>query len=186
MIAQEVALRHPDRVGALILQSTTGGAPRADFVPAAGAAALVRGLVRPERDPELRLDRVLRLITSDRWVDSLTPGDPMLEPLREAMREPATPRGFAFQLGAAVRHSTWSRLPRIAVPTLVQHGTADKLISARAGRALARAIPSAQLELLEDTGHAIGLERPETAVHAADFAASHNDLLGSRLATAPT
>ena len=44
-------------------------------------------------------------------------------------------------------------LRRIQCPTLVIHGKADKLMPTSAGEAVAQAIPSARLELIEGMGH---------------------------------
>ena len=44
-------------------------------------------------------------------------------------------------------------LRRITVPTLVIHGTRDKLVSPSGGRATARAIPGARLMTIEGMGH---------------------------------
>jgi pimeloyl-ACP methyl ester carboxylesterase len=41
----------------------------------------------------------------------------------------------------------------IVSPTLVVHGTADKLVPPSGGRATARAIPGARLLLIEGMGH---------------------------------
>jgi pimeloyl-ACP methyl ester carboxylesterase len=44
-------------------------------------------------------------------------------------------------------------LRRIAAPTLVIHGSADRLVSVSGGRATARAIPGAQLMIVKGMGH---------------------------------
>jgi pimeloyl-ACP methyl ester carboxylesterase len=44
-------------------------------------------------------------------------------------------------------------LASVKVPTLVIHGTADPLVSAEGGKDTAKAIPGAQLMLIEGIGH---------------------------------
>ena len=46
-----------------------------------------------------------------------------------------------------------AELRRITAPTLVVHGTADKLVAPSGGRATARAIPGARLLKIEGMGH---------------------------------
>jgi 3-oxoadipate enol-lactonase len=54
-----------------------------------------------------------------------------------------------------------ARLAGIRAPTLVVHGTADRLLDAVNGELLARLIPGARLELLEGAGHMFFWEQPE-------------------------
>jgi pimeloyl-ACP methyl ester carboxylesterase len=65
------------------------------------------------------------------------------------------------QLSAIVAHDTSERLGEIEVPTLVVHGTADRLMESVNGELLARLIPGARLELLEGAGHMFFWEQPE-------------------------
>jgi pimeloyl-ACP methyl ester carboxylesterase len=132
MVAQELALRYPARVGAMVLAATTGGLPRIGFYRLTGLAGLVAG-----RGP------------------AASPADP------------TAARGNLFGLMAAAAHSSWSRLPFLRVPVQVQHGSADPLISPRAGRALAATIPGAELQILDGAGHALILERPDDSMNRA-------------------
>ena len=64
------------------------------------------------------------------------------------------PTGTARQLMAIMASGDRTEeLRRIHCPTLVIHGKADKLMPSAAGEAVARAIPSARLELVEGMGH---------------------------------
>jgi pimeloyl-ACP methyl ester carboxylesterase len=53
------------------------------------------------------------------------------------------------------------RLPRITAPTLVVWGTGDRFAQPLYARIFGEKIPSARLEMIENAGHLIGLERPE-------------------------
>ena len=44
-------------------------------------------------------------------------------------------------------------LHRVTAPTLVIHGTADKLVAPSGGRATAKAIPGARLVMIDGMGH---------------------------------
>jgi 3-oxoadipate enol-lactonase len=154
MIAQEMAIRFPDRVRALVLGGTSHGGPRAVLpsprvaaaltsrgAPAAVRAELVgRALFTPEfrqREPEL-VRRYLALLGRHR-----TSG-----------------RGLLSHLTASTYHDTRARLGRIVAPTLVLHGAQDELTPVGNARLLAAAIPDAELGLVP-AGHAYLLEQPE-------------------------
>jgi pimeloyl-ACP methyl ester carboxylesterase len=164
MVAQELALRHPTRVGALVLAATTGGLPRIGLFRPAGLARLMSGWARRASKSEDRagaVRRALRLAVSDEFARLAGPADPAWQAVEQMLIDPATTRGNLYGLLAAAAHSAWSRLATIRVPVQVQHGSSDRLISIRAAHALAAAIPHAELEVLHGAGHALILERPD-------------------------
>ena len=57
----------------------------------------------------------------------------------------------------------FDRLPRITAPTLVLHGTEDRVIAPGNAELIARRIPGAELRWLEGAGHLFWLEQPERA-----------------------
>ena len=64
------------------------------------------------------------------------------------------PAGPGRQLAAILAAGNRTpELRRITAPTLVIHGTADRLVSPSGGRATARAIPGARLMPVEGMGH---------------------------------
>ena len=151
MIAQTLAAREPELVGSLAsIMSSTGSRTRGQ-----PALALYRFLLK--RAPEEReafvayIERVFEAI-----------GSPGFERDREALREMAElsferdPDRSASgrQLGAILKSGNRTKLlRRIRVPTVVIHGTADKLVRPSGGRATARAIPGAHLVRIEGMGH---------------------------------
>ena len=162
MVAQQLALRHSDRVEALVLQSTSAGMPRLDFVPTSGLARL-GGLLRARMTDVSREERAraaLRLLTTDAYARSARLDDRRLAPLLAAMETGVSPVGYLAQLRAALRHRGWKELHRITAPTLVQHGAEDQIVSAAAGRAMAERIADARLEVYEGAGHLLAVERP--------------------------
>lgn len=58
------------------------------------------------------------------------------------------------------------RLPRIAAPTLVVWGTHDRFVPPLHARLFAERIPNAQVEMIENAGHLLGLEKPEPYARA--------------------
>jgi pimeloyl-ACP methyl ester carboxylesterase len=62
------------------------------------------------------------------------------------------------QVSACMDHDTTDRLHRIATPTLVLTGTADRLVSPRHSDLLAARIPGARLVHIPDGSHGLNLE----------------------------
>ena len=69
---------------------------------------------------------------------------------------------------------TFDRLPEITTPTIVLHGTEDRLIAPGNAELLASRIPGAELLLLEGAGHLYHSEQAEAADDAVlDFVRRH-------------
>lgn len=156
MIAQELALRNPDRVRSLMLGSTTSRAlfgrwPRFEYGPRQW-----RGLSREERERSLR-----RLLYAD-----TTPIERIEEDWRVRCGCAWCYKGFLNQFAGILMWSAYRRLPRIQAPTLVVHGDQDRLVPLDNGRVLASRIPGARFELIRDAGHIMITDQPERCVHA--------------------
>jgi len=144
MVAQELALRFPERVRGLILGGTTPGGPLAARPTLAELTAL-RGLGSLLFSPEFRAREPQRVRE-------------LLRPFR-AHRPPA--HGVVAHWWATVYHDTVSRLGDIQAPTLVMHGGADGMAPLSNARILAERIPDAELAVIPGAGHAFLLEQPE-------------------------
>jgi pimeloyl-ACP methyl ester carboxylesterase len=170
MIAQEMALRHPEKVRSLILGATSPGGPHA--VPP--DTQVLRALI----DQGAAIDRVvspalLEVLFSPAYLAGHV--SELREKFQRLADYPATsPEAYAAQLRAAARHDTYDRLPDIAAPTLVLHGTDDPLLPVGNARILAERIPGAKLVLLEGARHAYLLEKQAEADTAVlDFLHAH-------------
>jgi len=142
MIAQELALRFPERVRGLVLGGTTPGGPRA-FRPAVTELARGRWLFSPEFRRE------------------------QPESVRELLRYfHVRPAVLWAHWWATVYHDTVSRLGQIQAPTLVLHGGADAMSPVANARLLASKIPDAELVIFPGAGHAFALERPRESFEA--------------------
>jgi pimeloyl-ACP methyl ester carboxylesterase len=151
MIAQETAIGWPDRVLSLCsIMSNTGS--RWSGQP---AIALYSILLRPApTERSAAIEHGVRVFTEI--------GSPGFErdelELREVI-ERSYERGHdrsgpARQLAAIIAGGNRTeRLQRLDVPTVVIHGTKDRLVSPTGGRAVARAIPGAKLVEIEGMGH---------------------------------
>lgn len=151
MIAQTLAIRHPERVRSLTsIMSTTGG--RLVGRPSPKAMSML--LSAPPRD---RAGYVELLVRTFRLIGS--PGYPFDE---ARMRDRAErtfdrgvhPGGTVRQLAAIMaERDRGPRLRKVRVPALVVHGARDPLVHVSGGRATARAIPGADLDIVPGMGH---------------------------------
>jgi len=151
MIAQTLAANHPSLVRSLVsIMSNTGS--RRSGQPALRIYSVF--LRRPPREREAFIKHMERLFTA---IGS--PGLPQdIDDLRElaaiSFARDRDPQGPGRQLAAIIASGDRTAdLRRIAIPTLVVHGTADPLVSPSGGRATAKAIPGAQLMTIEGMGH---------------------------------
>ena len=87
------------------------------------------------------------------------------------------PESYLKAVAAAVDPRTVGRLGAIEVPTLVMVGEHDSLFPVVVSRAIARAVPGAELAIIEDAGHLSNLEQPR-AFNAVllEFLLRHRDL----------
>lgn len=150
MIAQTLAIEHPDRVLSMIsVMSTTGDRDVGHASPE--AAELLVTPAPPDREGVAQ-----RAVESARVYGSPDHIDPdRLRQLAEADFDRCFyPEGVARQLGAITRSGSRSEALRsIRVPTLVIHGDQDRLIDQSGGRRTAEVIPGARFELIEGMGH---------------------------------
>ena len=153
MVAQQLALNHPERVRSLTLMMTDSGARGLPRPTLKVSAAL---LARPADPYDLdslvdHYYRLFRLIGSPAYSG---PEAWLRQVCADAVRRSNRPQGFARQLMAiAADTGRAAQLGRIKRPTLVLHGLADPLIPVAAAHDLAARIPGAQLELIEGMGH---------------------------------
>jgi pimeloyl-ACP methyl ester carboxylesterase len=151
MIAQTLAVQHPERVLSLTsIMSNTGSRW-------SGQAALRLWpyfLRRPKAGKEAFVERIVQVF---HLIGS--PGFPHDDPWLREMASLSFDRGAdaastARQLGGILASGNrTTSLRRITAPTLVIHGTADHLVKPSGGRATARAIPGARLLMIEGMGH---------------------------------
>jgi pimeloyl-ACP methyl ester carboxylesterase len=153
MVAQHLAVRHPQRVRSLTLMMTTSGARR---LPQPSWKVRMALMSRPEDAHNLDtvLDHFMHLygvIGSPGYrPDSAVLRERLAMSVKRAYRPAATAR----QLMAIVADGDRTPLlSQIHAPTQVIHGLADPLVPVDAGRELARHIAGAQLDLVEGMGH---------------------------------
>jgi pimeloyl-ACP methyl ester carboxylesterase len=162
MVAQEVAIRFPDRVRGLVLGCTSHGGPRA-VLPSPRIAAALTSRGAPA---QLRA----QLVSEALFSESFRRREPALARhyLGLLAQHPTSARGLVSHLAASTYHDTRARLSRISAPTLVLHGALDALTPVANAHLLAEAIPDATLTVLPDAGHGYLLERPDESHRAFD------------------
>jgi 3-oxoadipate enol-lactonase len=155
IISQELALRHPEMVRSLVLQSTWGAMDTylrsyAKFIRWLAAAA------PSERD--FLEDFFLIIYTARAHNDGTVAAI-----IDEAVAFPykQSPEDTQRTLDAFVAHETIDRLHQISAPTLVLAGGLDPTARPELGRAVADAIPGALFEVQEGESHQPFQEVPD-------------------------
>ena len=153
MIAQQIAVRHPDRVKSLTLMMTSTGARK---LP--GPSLKVRSaLMSRPKDPTDIESVVAHYVALYQLIGS--PGYPPADGyvrgrLQMSVRRSYRPAGTARQMVAIAADGDRSPLvAQIRVPTQIIHGKADPLVPVAAGHDLAAKIPGAELDLIDGMGH---------------------------------
>ena len=151
MIAQTLAVTHPERVLSLASLMSTTGARRLGFPRLRALAVLLRP---PPSDREEYVDffvRGFRAIGSPAFP---TPDAWRRELAGAGFDRCFYPPGTVRQLLAVVASGDrTAALRHLDLPTVVIHGREDPLIRLRAGHATARAIPGAELVEIPGMGH---------------------------------
>lgn len=169
MIAQELALRHPEMVASLVLGATTCGGARAVLPPPDSLEQLFSITSLPPAE----IARVSASVSFSAGFISSHPAT-VRQWLRKGAESPPSAVGYRRQAEAVAHFQTYDRLPQISAPTLVLAGTADQLIPAENSRILASRIPQAELVLFEGAGHGYLWEAEEEAnLVVRDFLGRH-------------
>jgi pimeloyl-ACP methyl ester carboxylesterase len=149
MIAQAIAIRHPEKTASLCsIMSTTGdrsvGQPQPE---AMGALMAPPATTRDEAIANsLASGRILSPVHFDEAKTAKRAG--------ESFDRNFYPKGMARQLVAIMASADRTEaLGKVSAPTLVIHGAVDPLVTVSGGEATAKAVPGADLVIFEDMGH---------------------------------
>lgn len=150
MIAQELALRHPDRVDRLVLVATTAGG--ATHVPM--SAETLRRVLAPAPPDREGIRERLRLAFSDAFL--ATPyADRMID---FRLNDPQPVQAFQAQAAAGATFDRASDIGRITAPTLILAGTEDLLVPLANAHYLHARIPDSTLIEYDGLGHQFFIE----------------------------
>ena len=156
MLAQHVALNHPDRVDGLMLVSTTCGVPTGRHASLEAVWLLLKMVFA---GTWVTFEEAQRLFAHPESTQRLRT---FLERIEDVMEElPTPPWAILGQLLAVLFHHTGPELRRIRVPSWVVTGDSDFLIPAENSEIIAELIPGATLQIVPKAGHIVVHERPE-------------------------
>jgi len=167
--AWRFALRHPDRVSALILVDSAGY----PVEPSTGSAVVLQLARMPVVSELLRwapirgtIERSLYEVYAD---DTKVTPD-LVDRYTDLMRRPGNRAAFGDRTRAGHRPTGWERLPDLRVPTLLMWGAQDTWIAPSVAERFKRDIPGSELIVYPELGHLPMEEDPErTARDALGF-----------------
>jgi pimeloyl-ACP methyl ester carboxylesterase len=158
LIAQTLALDHPDRVEKVVLGCTTHGGRHA-----VQPEKEVMQLLAKASDPSIPAEESVRMrlptILAERFIREEP--ERLEEFVRVSVQHWPTPEGAAGQMGALSVFNVKKRLGEIRCPVLVITGVEDRMMPAENSRLLAEAIEGAELYLVEGAGHSFFFEKPD-------------------------
>ena len=151
MIAQQFALRHPQRLASLSLLATSSGRlglplPR----PTVLRLMRTRPIDGDENAAVEYIDRLFSVLAGPGWS---TPSELRRSRALEGIRRAPTGRSSERQLAAILADRRVHRLGEIQAPTLVLHGDSDPMVRPAHGRDLARRITGARHIEIAGWGH---------------------------------
>ncbi|MCP2260963.1 Pimeloyl-ACP methyl ester carboxylesterase [Streptoalloteichus tenebrarius] len=167
MIAQTVAIEHPERVRSLTSMMSRPGDPHTGMPD----LAVIGSLGTPPEDRQGFVDwqvRALRAVASPGYAFDEAE---VAERAGRAYDRGRDPVGATRQAVAVLASGDRTpKLRRLRVPTLVIHGADDVMCHVSGGRATAAAIPGAKLVVIEGMGHSLPRQLwPELATHIAEL-----------------
>jgi 3-oxoadipate enol-lactonase len=153
IVAQEVALRHPDAVTSLILGCThPGGAETVWPDP------IVMEVLKSRAD--MPFDEAVRAAVQYAYSDSCDPAV-IEQDMKRRLDLPTSPVGYEGQLlGGLGYQGTLPRLKGLTVPALVFTGDADQMVPPENSATLAEAIPDSTTVVIPGAGHVVFTEQP--------------------------
>ncbi len=154
MIAQDLALRYPQRVRALVLGGTMAGGPNAVL---AGPQLIQQWASTATLPLEQAIENGLHFLYSDEFIARNR--DRLMQRALEMAHLQPPMQALQRQFMAVVQFNTYERLGEIKAPTLIIAGTDDKIVPAENSRILAEKIPGAELVELEGAGHGFLAEK---------------------------
>lgn len=154
MIAQELALRHPQRITRLALGCTHSGIKNCTPSPK-WVTEIFRGAKGWTREQYVRASLPVNFAQKTRDTDPAL----VEEVVQRMTNNRQQPHAFMLQVAAIYGFDTFDRLPEIKIPTLVLTGKEDVLIPPDNSAVLARRIPGAKLIEYADAGHLFFVEK---------------------------
>jgi pimeloyl-ACP methyl ester carboxylesterase len=177
LVAQEVALRHPDRVEALVLGASSAGGFAA-YKPSPSSFAQTFLIRAGAMGPEEAAWAAVPYTYGDKTRRSHP--ERIVADIAHRVSSPPEPLAYLHQAVAVAAHDAYERLNRMAAPTLVVHGEQDVFVPPANALVLAERIPGAQLRLWPDAGHMYTIDEPQADWEIARFLLNHSAVRPAR------
>jgi pimeloyl-ACP methyl ester carboxylesterase len=149
-VCQWLGIEHANRIGALVLGCTTPGNAHGVAREREVDAAMASG----------DLSKLYDLMVSPEWAASHRE---VVANLFTMMKNPIPRYAAQLHYRASEAHDAWDLLPRIRAPTLVIHGSEDRINPTANARLLAERIPNATLHIVTGGRHDYLVEYREEA-----------------------
>lgn len=154
MVAQQLARSFPERVGRLVLVSTSHGA-----LGVPGRPDVLLRMMQPAASPSRR--------AVERNAGHMFGGRLREHPelvFRWHLRPPASVKAHTFRLASATGWTSLPWLRSLTAPTLVVHGDDDPIVPLVNARVLAGLIPDARLHVVRGGGHLVLLDSADAVL----------------------
>ena len=160
MIAQWLAIDHPERVARLIL-TVTLARPNPTMLK---SIELWSDMARRGDYKGIMLDTAEKSYTPERFRK-----EKLAYALLGSVGKPRSFDRFLTQAEACAAHDAWEELPRIQCPTLIIGGTKDAIVTGAASEEMAERIPGSRLYMYEGLSHGLYEEAPDFLQRVMDF-----------------
>lgn len=167
MVAQELAVRHPERIERLVLCCTSPGGPDAASFPLHTLQELPdeERLIRSLEISDRRMDAAWRKANPDAFASVR---EMFAKRALVGAGEPGREHGAREQLEARRKHDVGDRLQAATMPTLVCAGRYDDLAPLANSQVIADRMPDASLEVFEG-GHLFLVQDPRANERIVEF-----------------
>ena len=159
MIAQELALRHPEQVEKMVLGCTMPGGTAAVRAPEETYQRMNEGFMLMGTQPEKGLDTILPLLFPQDFIGR----HPEIRQMMLAgfkMAPPTPPEAIESTRSAVLTFDVYDRLPQITCPVTIVHGEDDVLVPPENATLIKNRIPQADLMLIPGAGHSYAAADP--------------------------
>jgi 3-oxoadipate enol-lactonase len=159
MIAQELALRHPEQVEKMVLGCTMPGGTAAVRAPEETYQRMNEGFMLMGTQPEKALNTILPLLFPQDFIGR----HPEIRQMMLAgfkMAPPTPPEAIESTRSAVLTFDAYERLPQITCPVMIVHGEDDLLVPPENATLIKNRLPQADVMLIPGAGHSYAAADP--------------------------
>jgi pimeloyl-ACP methyl ester carboxylesterase len=157
MIAQELALKFPERVKKLVLCSTSCGGSKAE--PASKETQIILTKLSFKGHTRSLVEKAIPHVVTKKFMDENP--EFIEKKIDDILIIPTGPTTFKAQIGSWMRYNSYRKLKEMNIPTLIMHGKQDILVPPSNGDLLATKIPNAEIVHFDSNAHLIHTEEPD-------------------------